>query len=115
MNKKIKYGLIAFVIMTPIAFIAGHEVALRSEPFAVMKQAVEKSQEIRDYTGHISGIHLGWLGYMVKYSGPSGEAAFEVTVSGSKHSLTVFANLKREAGEWHITKMNMIKKGDSNN
>ncbi|HXH72838.1 MAG TPA: hypothetical protein VNI58_08510, partial [Mariprofundaceae bacterium] len=95
MNKKIKYGLISIAIVTPASFIAGHEIALRSEPFSVMKQAVETSQEVQNYSGPITSIHLGWLGYMVKYSGPSGSAAFEVTVHGSRHSLTVFSELER--------------------
>jgi len=109
MRKKIKYGLIAIAILIPISFIAGHEMAIRSEPFKILKNDIINSSEVRQFVGEVQSISLGWMGYMVRYNGPSGAASFDAMVVGSKGSVRVFADLKRSAGEWQITKTNVTK------
>lgn len=109
MNKVLKYGLIAIVIIIPLSALAGHWLALRSEPFAVMSKAISESAEVRAMVGDVRDISLSWFGYSVKYSGPRGEASFEVKVQGTKGSRVVFTDLERSAGEWQIQKMRVAE------
>jgi len=107
MKKKLKYGLIAIAVLIPVSFIVGHELAVRSEPFAILKSNIMASSEVEHVVGQVKQISLGWLGYMVKYSGPSGKASFDTTVVGNKGSVRIYADLNRSAGEWKINKINI--------
>jgi len=110
MREKIKYGLIAIALLIPISFIVGHEIAIRSEPFMILKNSIMSSSEVEQFVGEVQNISLGWFGYMVRYNGPTGTASFDILVDGNKGSVRVFADLKRSAGEWQITKTKIAHK-----
>lgn len=105
MRKFWKHIVVAALGLVVLATFAGYYMALNSEPFAVATRAVSQSSEVRAIVGDLKDIDLAFFGYFVRYSGPGGEASFDMTVRGASKSLRVYADLDRKGGEWIVRQL----------
>jgi hypothetical protein len=109
MRKKIKIILFASIFLIVTFFISLYVIANNSEPFQLAKDYILNNSTISSELGDVNDISLAYFGYNISYSGPRGNAEFEIDVSSKNNNGKVFISMTKESGKWDIKKARLIR------
>ena len=110
MNKKTKHIVYILAVLVLITPIVGHYLAKTSEPYLFATKFINDNDVILKEFGDIQSQSLSFFGYSVKYTGPNGEASFNILLIGiTGLSGDIHLDLVKEVGAWQVTKANLIK------
>lgn len=110
MSKKTKYIIYILAVLVLITPIVGHYLAKTSEPYLFATKFINDNDVVSKELGDIQSQNLSFFGYSVKYTGPNGEASFNISLIGiTGLSGDIHLDLVKETGAWRVTKANLIK------
>lgn len=110
----IDFRVFAFVILgsclIPVVFAGGLMYLMRgNDAYKLSQKCIVENPLIQEKVG--SPIKFGWFpAGNVNISGESGEANYEIHVSGDKGEVTVFTVLEKKSGRWTMIEVGCIDK-----
>lgn len=79
-----------------------------SEPYHEALQFINNNNRALAEFSTIRSSRLGFGGYSVQYSGPSGVAHFKILISGEKSDGVVYLDMVKLTGIWKVKGANLI-------
>ncbi len=101
--------LLFVVLLTGGIFASIYFLLNNSEANKVAQAGLRQDPSAREALGEIESFGLPW-GSISTSSGGTGEAAFSLSVTGSKNSGKFFATLKKENDLWVMTSGRLVLK-----
>jgi hypothetical protein len=95
-----------------IIICATYVFILFSDPYAASTTYIENNEVVRSALGNPVKCRLAFWGYSIKTVGPSGNARFQIFVSGPSGSGTVYLDLQKQ-NLWHVNSAS-LRVGNSN-
>jgi hypothetical protein len=89
-------------------YVALYLYTANSAAYRAAVEFLKSREEIAIHLGAPRAFKLAYLGWSVKFSGPSGEARFEIHVKGETDSGTAVVELVRHVGQWKVRESNLL-------
>jgi Cytochrome oxidase complex assembly protein 1 len=96
-----KRGALIAIAVTVVAYPVGWFFVRHSDAFEEAERFVREDPVVREHVGEIRTVTLPIFGAELSVSGSSGDAKFDLNVSGSVHNAVVYTEL-RKRGVWEV-------------
>ena len=108
-RKKKVQTIIAITIILMVCFFASlYVLGTQGEAYKFAVKFINDNPKVSNNVGPLKSSRLAFLGYSVRYSGPSGHAEYKIFVTGEKGRGAVYLNLEKTAGIWEVKKGNLV-------
>jgi hypothetical protein len=116
MIKRKKIATITSIaVLLVVAFFSGlYLLGISSEPYAFAVEYIDSNDVIIKHLGEIESRRLALFGYSVRYKGPRGHAEYEIKVCGKSKKGKVYLELEKAAGQWRVTRGNLVMETGAN-
>jgi hypothetical protein len=105
----IKISLILLISLVGI-FIGAYIFMPFTDPYRTSIEFINTNDQVNQYLGKIVKSRLSFMGWSLRYRGPTGSAQFEFQVTGEKGKGVIYINLIKSAGVWNVTESNLVQK-----
>jgi hypothetical protein len=107
-----KRGALIGVAATVVAYPVGWFFVRHSDAFGEAERFVRENPIVLEHVGEIRAVTLPLFGAAMSVSGSSGDATFELNVSGSVRDAFVYTEL-RKRGVWEVQYARLLQEKQS--
>ena len=110
MKRKLKWIFLTLVVVMVLGYVVAYVYVTRSEAYSFALTFLKSHEEIRSHIGEPTSFRLAYTGYTVVFSGPKGEAQFQIYVHGPRGSGSAFIDQVFRVGQWRVRESNLVLK-----
>ena len=108
MKRKLKLIFVTLVAVTVVGYVVAYLYAANSDAYRAALVFLKSREEIKSHIGEPASFRLAYTGWIVSFSGPKGEAQFQIYVHGPRGSGSAFIDQVSQVGVWKVKESNLV-------